>query len=129
MRYGRRNCEHEFRNRIHGYEEGCGPVICIRCGGFACLCDVRKQNNNYSDSRVDLGLDDLPGYYADDNLNGRWLNPYIPPGSLPRALRVTARKKKGLAIRRSDDRNAEVLDRCYRLEHKAQTPGLTRVET
>lgn len=28
-----------------GWEEGCVPTICIECGAFGCLCDIKDKPN------------------------------------------------------------------------------------
>ncbi|MBU1091254.1 hypothetical protein KKA27_00035 [Patescibacteria group bacterium] len=70
VRYGRKDCEHIWRFRKDGWEEGCGPAVCVECGAFGCLHDFNR--------------DDIPkdvffgeGQNGDANINGRWVNPYI----------------------------------------------------
>ena len=36
-----KDCDHEWVNRNDGYEETCGPAICIRCGLYGCWCTAK----------------------------------------------------------------------------------------
>lgn len=70
IRYGIKDCKHIFVNRISGYEETCGPVICQECGAFGCACDARGEE-------AELYLRTLLGFTAEANPNGKWVNPYV----------------------------------------------------
>lgn len=43
IRYGNKDCDHKFVHRKDGYEEGCCPAICKKCGAFGCACDIGSQ--------------------------------------------------------------------------------------
>jgi len=70
MRYGKKDCEHVLRHRKDGWEEGCGPTICIECGAFGCLCDAKEK-----DVPHDIFFGE--GLNGDANINGKWSNPYL----------------------------------------------------
>lgn len=70
IRYGRKNCKHEMRFRKNGWEEGCVPAICKKCGAFGCACD--------SDTNKELFFKEAMKSF--DNINGKWVNPYIKRG-------------------------------------------------
>ena len=74
-RYGRADCEHIWRYRKDGWEEGCGPAVCIRCGAFGCFCDVYKTKPCPS-KKVFF----KQGQNGDANINGCWVNPYVKKG-------------------------------------------------
>lgn len=70
IRYGNDDCNHKWRYRTDGYEEGCIPAICIECGAFGCQCDITDpapSKKTFFDE----------GQPEDANINGRWKNPYI----------------------------------------------------
>lgn len=73
IRYGRKNCKHEFVFRKDGYEEYCSPVVCIKCGAFGCECDIEKT------SRPSPSLSKKNGVNGNANTNGKWKNPYVNP--------------------------------------------------
>ncbi|MDD5012194.1 MAG: hypothetical protein PHQ66_00905 [Candidatus Nanoarchaeia archaeon] len=75
--YGRKDCEHEWRYRKDGWEEGCVPAICIECGAFGCMCDIQGKKPS-----KEIFFD---GYNSDANINGKWENPYVKPkpGEVP----------------------------------------------
>lgn len=106
IRYGRKNCHHEWAIRADGYEEGCAPIICIKCGAFGCLCDARREfrkwyfikkmgipaslynrlqfsmiiPNDYKARQKEQKLFDLifsRKYNSTDNINQKWKNPYV----------------------------------------------------
>lgn len=70
VRYGREGCNHKWRYRKDGHEEGCGPAVCIICGAFGCFCDVDRDK-----VPKDIFFDE--GEDGDANINGRWGNPYV----------------------------------------------------
>lgn len=72
VRYGRKDCEHVWRHRKDGWEEECGPVVCIECGAFGCFCDIYK--NEPIPSKEILFSEGVNG---DANTNGKWVNPYV----------------------------------------------------
>jgi len=39
-------CEHVWVKREDGYEEQCGPVICIICGKYNCYCSFLRSIEN-----------------------------------------------------------------------------------
>jgi hypothetical protein len=41
------DCEHFWVNRTDGYEEECGPAICLLCGQYGCYCDFLKTIEYY----------------------------------------------------------------------------------
>jgi len=69
IRYGRENCNHVLRHRKDGWEEGCIPVICLKCGAYGCLCDIEIKPSK----EVFFG----EGQKGDANINGLWVNPYL----------------------------------------------------
>ncbi len=46
-------CNHFWVARVDGYEEQCGPAICLICGEYACECEFRKQLNLLPESLKD----------------------------------------------------------------------------
>ena len=42
-------CEHFWVERKDGYEEQCGPAICLICGEYGCECKFRRQIENLSE--------------------------------------------------------------------------------
>lgn len=72
VRYGRKNCKHKWVYREDGWEEGCGPAICRKCGAFGCFCDVYRTDPIPSKK-------EFFGNKAksSDNVGGKWKNPYI----------------------------------------------------
>lgn len=69
IRYGIKDCEHEWVYRKDGWEEGCAPVICRKCGAFGCFCDVNPR----PPKEIFFGN----GANSSDNIGGQWNNPYI----------------------------------------------------
>lgn len=56
--------------RSDGWEEGCVPAICKKCGAFGCACNSQTQKDIFfSDS-----------YTSNANINGKWENPYVQTG-------------------------------------------------
>jgi len=72
VHYGREDCEHVWRYRIDGWVEECVPTICIECGAFGCLCDLKGI-------KPDADKFFQEGYKADANPNGKWKNPDVKP--------------------------------------------------
>ena len=72
VRYGRKGCRHVWRERIQGYEEYCWPLVCIKCGAFACGCifNSRKKMPTWKSLRKG-------GCKGDADVNGKWVNPYV----------------------------------------------------
>lgn len=69
MRYGRKDCEHEWRFRLNGEEYECIPTICIKCGAFGCKCDMKKtvpKETFFKECQE-----------GNANINGEWVNPYV----------------------------------------------------
>ncbi|MCK9595631.1 hypothetical protein M0R19_00375 [Candidatus Pacearchaeota archaeon] len=63
--YGREDCNHQWRYRKYGIEEGCIPAICVDCGAFGCQCDVvNVPKETFFKKHAE----------SDDNIN--WENPY-----------------------------------------------------
>jgi len=69
--YGRNDCDHQWRYRKKGLEEGCIPAICIECGAFGCACDADAK-----DVSKEIFFEN-GGYKSDENINGNWENPYV----------------------------------------------------
>ncbi|PIT88569.1 MAG: hypothetical protein COU29_02200 [Candidatus Magasanikbacteria bacterium CG10_big_fil_rev_8_21_14_0_10_36_32] len=70
VRYGKSDCEHDWVFRQDGYEEGCVPIICLKCGAFGCLCNFpgpRPPAEEFFDR----------GVKSNTNSNGNWENPYV----------------------------------------------------
>lgn len=69
VRYGKKDCEHDWAYRKNGWEEGCGPAICRKCGAYGCFCDVSSSlpKKRFFDN----------GVKGSDNIGGQWSNPYI----------------------------------------------------
>lgn len=96
MRYGRRDCNHDWHPRLDGWEEYCTAVICIHCGAFGCGCDIpfdRDRKNIFNKPSVDPGA----------NIGGGWANPYIMCVKMPRRYRSKYRKYGASARRRRCD--------------------------
>jgi len=72
--YGRKDCDHVWRERIDGFEEYCTPAVCIKCGAFGCLCDVGRDKKR---DKEFLLIFKVEGVRGDANINGKWKNPYI----------------------------------------------------
>lgn len=36
-------CNHFWVKRKDGYEEACGPAICLLCGKYGCYCKFQKE--------------------------------------------------------------------------------------
>ena len=70
VRYGRKDCIHVWRYRSDGWEEGCGPAICVECGAFGCFCDVPEPK---PPKKVFFGDKEV----GKANINGKWDNPYV----------------------------------------------------
>ena len=71
-RYGRENCRHLWRIRTDGYEEYCAPLICVKCGAFACHCVFNKWKTPPSFKTLHKGE-----CASNADINGEWINPYI----------------------------------------------------
>lgn len=73
IRYGRKDCEHEWVYRKDGWEDECGPAICRKCGAFGCFCNVDPR----PPKKVFFGN----SAKSSDNIGGNWDNPYVqkPP--------------------------------------------------
>lgn len=67
--YGRENCDHVWRYRKNSWYEGCTPAICIECGAFGCICDIKGG--------VSIEIFFKEGQDSDANINGKWKNPYV----------------------------------------------------
>jgi hypothetical protein len=67
--YGKADCNHVWRYREDGWEEGCVPAICIECGAFGCMCD--------SEHKVPRDIFFNEGQKSNANINGKWINPYV----------------------------------------------------
>ena len=70
IRYGKNKCDHKWRYRKDGWEEGCIPAICLKCGAFGCVCDYEK-------STIPAGIFFDEGERGHANINGKWINPYV----------------------------------------------------
>ena len=70
VRYGKEDCKHDWVYRKDGYEEGCCPAICRKCGAFGCACDSWGVKKKYFfDNAIK----------STDNIGGKWENPYVKP--------------------------------------------------
>ena len=85
IRYGRKNCHHEWAIRADGYEEGCAPIICIKKMGIPASLYNRLQfsmiiPDDYKARQKEQKLFDLifsRKYNSTDNINQKWKNPYV----------------------------------------------------
>ena len=71
-RYGDEKCRHKWRYRKDGWEEGCVPAVCIKCGAFGCQCDIKRKPKK----EIFFG----EGEKGNANINGLWKNPYVNKG-------------------------------------------------
>lgn len=70
VKYGKKDCHHDWVYRQDGWEGECGPTICIKCGAFGCFCDLPRPK-----PPVQQFFD--RGVRGDANVNGQWENPYV----------------------------------------------------
>lgn len=89
IEYGRKDCEHVFRYRKGGWEEGCVPAICIECGAYACLCDIKEK--------IPKDIFFNEGVSGDANINGRWDNPLVKEKKLEKKLKNNSSQKSVIA--------------------------------
>jgi len=82
IRYGRKNCKHDWVNRTDGYEEQCGAAVCLKCGAFTCWCEPLKEYHGigwFDEVGLELKKKVMiaRGVAGNANTNGKWKNPYV----------------------------------------------------
>lgn len=88
-RYGLEDCEHVWRYRSDGWEEGCVPAICIDCGAFGCMCDIKGEK-----PAAEIFFKEK--YTSNSNINGKWKNPYVQPAGVPGGENIEKNLEKKL---------------------------------